>query len=61
MRDRTTSEPGGCECQHCGAIFIGGPEHDVCGECAKAFMEAERRDEARAEFDAEMRRDAFGA
>lgn len=33
-KDRPTSEPGGCECMKCGAIFIGGPTHDECGECA---------------------------
>lgn len=32
-KDRMTSEPGGCECLSCGAIFIGGPEHSECGEC----------------------------
>ena len=31
--DRPTSEPGGCECIECGAIFIGGPGHDYCGNC----------------------------
>ena len=38
-KDRKTSEPGGCECMSCGDIFIGGPEHDECGEChAEAMM-----------------------
>lgn len=32
-KDRVTSNPGGCECVTCGAIFIGGPDHDECGRC----------------------------
>ena len=36
LRDRPTSEPGGCECSRCGCIFIGGPVHDVCGVCKAA-------------------------
>ena len=35
-KDRQTSEPGGCECMSCGAIFIGGPAHTECGECFAA-------------------------
>lgn len=35
QRNRPTSEPGGCECVSCGAIFIGGPTHDLCGVCAQ--------------------------
>lgn len=31
--NRPTSEPGGCECVECGAIFIGGPDHDTCAAC----------------------------
>jgi hypothetical protein len=34
--NRPTDEPGGIECMKCGRIFIGGPEHDVCGVCAAA-------------------------
>jgi hypothetical protein len=60
-RDRATSNPGGCECEHCGCIFIGGPEHSICGDCFAAYKEAMRQDEQRAEWHAEMRRDAFGA
>lgn len=59
-RDRATTEPGGCECEHCGCIFIGGPEHTICGMCLAAVKEAMRQDEQRAEWHAEMRRDAFG-
>lgn len=36
-RDRATSEPGGCECDECGAIFIGGPEHNLCAVCVGLF------------------------
>lgn len=32
-RDRHTSNPGGCECIECGAIFIGSPEHELCAVC----------------------------
>lgn len=32
--NRLTGEPGGCECIECGVIFIGGPEHDRCADCA---------------------------
>lgn len=39
-KDRSTSEPGGCECMKCGAIFIGGPAHDECGECATPARES---------------------
>ena len=39
-KDRPTSEPGGCECMKCGAIFIGGPAHDECGECAAPARES---------------------
>ncbi len=35
-KDRATTEPGGCECEHCGCIFIGGPEHSICGDCLAA-------------------------
>ncbi len=60
QRDRATRTPGGCECEHCGCIFIGGPEHSICGDCFAAYKEAMRQDEQRAEWHAEMRRDAFG-
>jgi hypothetical protein len=33
-RDRASSMPGGCECSTCGRVFIGGPAHSECGECA---------------------------
>lgn len=59
-RDRQTTEPGGCECHHCGCIFIGGPEHTACAECHAAFTAAMHEDYLRAEHQAEMRRDAFG-
>ena len=36
-RDRATSNPGGCECNECGAIFIGGPEHELCAVCVELF------------------------
>lgn len=32
-RDRATHEPGGCECNRCGAIFVGAEWHDLCGMC----------------------------
>lgn len=32
-KDRPTSNPGACECDECGAIFIGDPSHNLCGEC----------------------------
>ena len=60
-KDRETTEPGGCECEHCGCIFIGGPQHSMCGDCFAGYKEAMRQDEQRAEWHAEMRRDAFGA
>ena len=60
-KDRATTEPGGCECHDCGCIFIGGPGHDICGDCDAARKEAMRQDEQRAEWRAEMRRDAFDA
>ena len=59
-RNRATNNPGGCECENCGCIFIGGPEHSVCGDCFAAYEEAMRKDERRSEWHAEMRRDAFG-
>lgn len=60
-RDRQTDEPGGCECPECGAIFIGAPWHTACGACVAAYDAMRREDERRAEWHAEMRRDAFGA
>ena len=54
-RDRQTTEPGGCECHHCGCIFIGGPEHTACAECHAAFTAAMHEDYRRAEHQAEMR------
>ena len=59
-RNRATNNPGGCECENCGCIFIGGPEHSICGDCFAAYKEAMREDEQRSEWHAEMRRDAFG-
>ena len=32
-RDRPTSDPGGCECEECGAIFIGADWHTLCAIC----------------------------
>lgn len=33
-RDRPASEnPGGCECERCGCIFIGEEWHSFCGVC----------------------------
>ncbi len=49
------------ECQHCGDILMSGAEHSICGDCFAAYKEAMRQDEQRAEWHAEMRRDAFGA
>lgn len=34
-RDRVTTEPGGCECVACGAIFIGAEWHSRCRLCAR--------------------------
>ena len=34
-RDRPTTEPGGCECDKCGCIFIGAEWHAVCAVCAE--------------------------
>ena len=45
-RDRQTTEPGGCECHHCGCIFIGGPSHTACGVCDAAFAVAMDEDYA---------------
>jgi hypothetical protein len=59
-RDRPTTEPGGCECLECGAIFIGAPWHTACGTCVAAYEAMRREEEQRAEWRAEMRRDAFG-
>jgi hypothetical protein len=36
-RDRKTDNPGGCECNECGAIFIGGEEHSLCAVCVELF------------------------
>ena len=36
-KDRKTTEPGGCECNECGAIFIGGPADELCAECFELF------------------------
>lgn len=41
MKDRQTSQPGGCECEQCGVIFIGGPQHNLCGVCARAALAAQ--------------------
>lgn len=32
-RDRPARNPGGVECQKCGAIFIGEEWHQFCGVC----------------------------
>jgi hypothetical protein len=37
--DRQTNEPGGCECDECGVIFIGGPSHNLCSKCVELFDE----------------------
>lgn len=49
------------DCEHCGCIFIGSPEHGICDDCSATYREAMRQEERRAEWHAEMRRDAFGA
>ena len=36
-RNRATCFPGGMECEECGEIFIGGPEHSLCGVCVELF------------------------
>ena len=50
IRDRNTSDPGGCECLSCGAIFIGGPEHDECGDCHARPATTTQRATQRPEF-----------
>lgn len=59
-RDRPATEPGGCECQDCGCIFVGAEWHSVCGVCNAAREQAMRDDQRQAEWREEMRRDAFG-
>lgn len=67
--NRKTSEPGGCECQECGAIFIGGETDTICGICFAAYEESLRKEYQasakkemqRAAWQEEMRRDAFDA
>lgn len=49
------------ECEHCGNAFTGEAGRSICGDCLAAYSEAMRQDEQRAEWHAEMRRDAFGA
>ena len=66
---RPTSEPGGCECENCGCIFIGGPTDTICGKCfdayekslAKDYEASVQKEMQRAEYFEELRRDAFGA
>ena len=53
-------EPGGCECQFCGAIFIGQPADTACDSCANAMLQAEAESAQREEWRSEMKRDAFG-
>ena len=60
-RDGETSNSGGCKCNECGEIFLGKPGDSICGACAAAYEEAMRQEERRAQWHAEMRRDAFGA
>jgi len=35
--DRATTEPGGCECDECGVIFIGSAADNLCGVCVELF------------------------
>lgn len=66
---RPTSEPGGCECENCGCIFIGAPTDTICGKCfetyersmAKEYEASAQKEMLRAEYFEELRRDAFGA
>lgn len=60
-RDVATNNPSGRKCNECGAVFDGEPEHSICGACAAAYEEAMQQEERRAQWHAEMRRDAFGA
>jgi hypothetical protein len=32
-KDVATTEPGGCSCDYCGEVFIGGPGDSICGIC----------------------------
>lgn len=31
--DRPTNEPGGCQCERCGVIFVGAEHHSLCAVC----------------------------
>lgn len=31
--NRATNDPGGMECEECGAIFVGASSHALCGLC----------------------------
>ena len=59
--DKATGELENSKCEHCGSVFIGGLNSSICGECVAAYEDAMRQDARRAEWHAEMRRDAFGA
>ena len=37
-RDRIATEPGGCECEQCGCIFIGEEWHSRCAVCQDAML-----------------------
>jgi hypothetical protein len=55
--NRPSKEPGGCECENCGRIFIGGPTDTICGVC---WNDIQRSEAQRTEFHEAMRRDVFG-
>lgn len=35
VRDRPATNPGGCECQACGCVFVGAEWHVFCGACVE--------------------------
>jgi hypothetical protein len=42
-RDRPSEAPGGCECQHCGCVFIGEEWHQFCGVCVEIVAKELKR------------------
>lgn len=51
-RNRPAYNPGGMECEKCGAIFIGADWHYYCGVCVEevAAEEAAKRQRSNAEI-----------
>jgi hypothetical protein len=42
-RDRPSPTPGGCECQHCGRIFVGDESRQFCGVCVEIVSKELKR------------------